>query len=141
VQGRPDPGQWGDSPEAGLLRDADPAGEDLGRGRGGQDRMVRPGRAAAGDRSAAAGPVVRAGTGPRRRGSIAEDARAAMAAMPVTTIPPWRAGGARRSARPARQRPPTGWRGHTSTWRRPRRRCRCGRRRRARRRTRSSANW
>ena len=32
----------------------------------GQDRTVRPGRAVAGDRSAAAGPVVRAGTGPRR---------------------------------------------------------------------------
>ena len=35
----------------------------------GQDRTVRPGRAAAGDRSAAAGPAVRAGTGPRRPGS------------------------------------------------------------------------
>ena len=35
----------------------------------GQDRTVRPGRAVAGDRSAAAGPVVRAGTGPPRPGS------------------------------------------------------------------------
>ena len=41
----------------------------------GQDRMARPGRAAAGDRSAAAGPVVRAGTGPRRPGSAARTRR------------------------------------------------------------------
>jgi hypothetical protein len=38
----------------------------------GDDRTVRPGQAA-GDRSASAGPVVRAGTGPRRPGPTAGD--------------------------------------------------------------------
>jgi hypothetical protein len=36
----------------------------------GQDRTVLPGRTVAGDRSAAAGPLVRAGAGPRRPGSM-----------------------------------------------------------------------
>src|SRR5450759_4566015 len=53
----------------------------------GQDRTVPPGRAPAGDRPAAVGPAVRAGTGPRRPGSVAGDAPAVTAAIPVTTLP------------------------------------------------------
>ena len=144
MQGGPDARQRGDQAEAGLLRDADPPGPHLGRGRGGQDQQRPgpdgpPGRGPAGDRSATAGPVVRAGTGPRRPGSAARDASMGMAAMPVTTLPSWRAGAARRSARPGRRRPRRGWRGRRSRWRRSRCRCRCARRRRGRRRSRSSA--
>ena len=62
----------------------------------GQDRMVLPGRAEGGGRSGAAGPVVRAGTGSRRSGRVAGEAPAVTAAMRVTTLPPWRAGGVRR---------------------------------------------
>ena len=56
VQRRQDARQRGDQPEPGLLRDADPAGPHLGRGRGGQDQQ-RPGPdgpGAGGDRG---GPV------------------------------------------------------------------------------------
>jgi hypothetical protein len=76
----------------------------------GQDRMVRPGRTAAGDRSAA-GPAVPSRTGPRTPGSTAEDTSAVRAAMPVTTPPSWRAGAVRRSARPGRRRPHRYWHG------------------------------
>ena len=77
VQRGPDARQRGDQPEPGLLRDADPAGPHLGRGRGGQDQQ-RPGPhgpARPGDRRGT-GPrrpvrLVRAGTGPRRPGSAA----------------------------------------------------------------------
>jgi len=62
----------------------------------GQDRRAR---APAGDRSAAAGRAVRAGTGPRRPGSGTRDASMATAAIPFTALPSWRAGEARRSAR------------------------------------------
>ena len=54
----------------------------------------------------------------------------ATAVMPVTTLPLWRAGEARRSARPARQPPQRGSHGHRLTWPRYRCHCRCGRRRR-----------
>ena len=91
-----------------------PPGPHLGRGRGGQDR---PGRAAVGDRSAVAGPKVRAGTGPRRPGSAARDAPTGIAATPVTISRSCRVGGARRSARPARRRPRRGSRGRRSPWR------------------------
>ena len=61
-------------------------------------------------------------------------------AIPLTTLRSWRAGEARRSARPARRPLRRCWRGRRSPWRRPRCRCRCGRRRRGRPRSRSSAN-
>ena len=69
MEGGPDARQRGDQPEPGLLRDADPARTTP------RPPPGRPGPAAAGtgwsglggtaagDRSAAAGPVVRAGTG------------------------------------------------------------------------------
>ncbi len=53
----------------------------------GQDRTVRPGRAPAAHRSAAAGPVVLTGPGPRRPGSVAAEASMVRAAVPVTTLP------------------------------------------------------
>jgi hypothetical protein len=53
----------------------------------GQDRTDRAGRTPR-DRSAA-GPAVRAGTGPARPGSAARGASTGMAAMPVTTLPSW----------------------------------------------------
>ena len=106
----------------------------------GQDRTARRGCAAAGDRSAAAGPAVRAGNGPPRPGSAVRDASMVTAAIPVTTPPLWQAGGVRRSARPARRPPRRDSRGRRSRWRRSRCRCRCARRRLGRRRTRSSAN-
>ena len=111
-------------------------GPHLGRRRGGQDRMVRPGRAAA-------------GTGPQRpvrwpapdratqTPSAARDASIGIAATPVTILRWWRAGGVRRSARPGRRRPRRGWRGRRSRWRQYRCR-RCARRKRGPRRTRNS---
>jgi len=105
----------------------------------GQDRTVRPGWAAVRDRSAVAGPTVRAGRRPRRPGSAAGDASTVTTAIPVTTLRSWRAGGAHRSARPARRPLQRGWRARRWTWRRPRCRRQCARRRRGRRRTRSSA--
>ena len=96
-----------------------------------------PGRVCAADRSAA-GLAVRAGTGPRRHGCVAGDASMGTAAMPVTILRSWRAGGARRSARPGRRPPRTDWRARKSPWHRPRCRCRCGRRKRVPRRIRSS---
>src|SRR5438105_15229386 len=65
--------------------------------------MVWPGRTIAGNRSAAAGPAVLAGTGPRGLESVAGNASMATAAMPFTTLPSWRAGEARWSARLARR--------------------------------------
>ena len=73
----------------------------------GQDRTDRTGRVLAGDRSAA-GPVVRAGTGPQGPGSVVGDALMGIAVMPVTTLPSLRVGGVRRSAPPARRRPRAG---------------------------------
>ena len=119
VQRGPDARQRGDQAEPGLLRDADPPGPHLGRGRGGQDQQrpgpdgpARPGARRGPVR--AAGPAVRAGTGPRRPGSAAGDASMVTAAMPVTTLRSWRAGAARRSARPARRRLRRGWRARRS---------------------------
>ena len=60
VQRGPDARQRGDQPEPGLLRDADPAGPHLGRGRGGQDQQ-RPGPARSWCRSETAAGPVRAG--------------------------------------------------------------------------------
>jgi hypothetical protein len=124
--------------ETGLLRDADPPGPDLrpqpGRpgldGPGGPDHLW--------DRSGAVGPPARVAVGPRRPGSAAWVSMVT-AAMPVTTLPSWRAGEARRSARPERRRPRPGWPGRRLPWHRCRRRCRCARRKRGRRRTRNSA--
>src|SRR3989442_15719477 len=59
----------------------------------GQDRTVLAGRAIAGDRSAAAGPLVRAGNGPRGPGASALPAGrapAVTATMGITTLPAWR---------------------------------------------------
>ena len=120
----PDARQRGDQPEPGLLRDADPAGPHLGRGRGGQDQQ-RPGPDGPARPGGRRGPV-RGGRsgGPRRDRTTQARVRGAgrvdavTAAMPVTTLPSWRAGGARRSARPGRRRPRRGWRGRRSPWRR-----------------------
>ena len=105
----------------------------------GQDRTARPDPTVAGDPSAAAGALVLTGTGLRRSGSAAGEASMVTAAMPVTTPRSWRAGGAHRSARPARRPLHRGWRARRWTWRRPRCRSQYARRRRGRRRTRSSA--
>ncbi len=62
-------------------------------------------------------PGGRAGTGPLRPGSAARDASTVTAAMPVTTLRSWRAGGARRLAQPRRRPLQRGWRARRSPWR------------------------
>jgi len=66
VEGGPDARQRRNQPEPRLLRDADPAGPDLGRGRGGQDQQ-RPGSQGPAWPGGGRGPV-RGGSsgGPRR---------------------------------------------------------------------------
>src|SRR5439155_10666431 len=69
----------------------------------GQDRAVLVPEETAADRSSPAGPVVRAAGGPPGPGSAVAPGRftpAVSAAMGVTTVPAWRAGGVPRSARP-----------------------------------------
>src|SRR5580658_891933 len=55
------------------------AAAETARTSSGQDRTVRPGRAPATVRSAATGPLVLAGTGPRRPACMAEDTATAKA--------------------------------------------------------------
>jgi hypothetical protein len=92
VQGGPDPGRGETSPNPVFCAmptqpDQTSAAAGAARTSSGQDRTVLPGRTAAGDRSATAGPVVVAGTGPRRPGPVAGSAPTVSAAMPVTTLP------------------------------------------------------
>src|SRR5260370_15863960 len=89
VQQGPDPRQRGDQAKPGLCAmpthpDHTSATAGAARTSSGQDRMAWPGRATAGDRSTGASAVVRAGTGPRRPRSVAGEAPAVSAAIPVT---------------------------------------------------------